>query len=255
MKIVFAADVFDCLQQGALVLGENIYASLSNQSLKESQVRQVFDLSAFLALETTDIFGDTEKIIPFIRCEVSITEIEKKEYDLVFVDSELYNPSDFKKSNLEIEKKKKIDTQVLALHLNKYLEEQAVELKPSFKKQLLNLGDPITQVNALSVAHFLEPATFSEYLESITEQSTPLFWLQLNEANTKNQVKQWTKQIGEEEVQLAISLASTQLQKAQGTYRIKGMNYLIETDAKLKSTVKISPLTAFRYFLYRMNSV
>lgn len=254
MKVLIVSDIFDAHIHGATALGKNVYTVLEEQKLEGRTIRSVFDLEHYKALSQIDIFEESVPVLPYVRTKLKIDEILQGEYPLIFLDSELYTQAEIVKAKkVEVIKKTKLDSALLNREITAYLQAKNIELKPSAKKQLLSIADPISHLNILSLLPLLGERDFVNYLEETTKQSTPLFWLQLNEQSVSNQIKQWFKQVGADEVQLGLALATNQLKKSTTDFRVRGLQAMIEADRKMKSSTKIQSITAFRFALYQMS--
>jgi hypothetical protein len=90
----------------------------------------------------------------------------------------------------------------------------------------------------------------SAYQSLIKETQTPLYMLGFDTTKLTTQLPKWYHQTPDEDVQLAMSLVFTKLEK-QSTEASKNLfQKLILTDQSIKTGSKLSQLTRWRLFLY-----
>ncbi len=118
-------------------------------------------------------------------------------------------------------------------------------------KQSQNYSELIDNLDFVSLAGDKKEAIKS----LISEEKVPIFVLGFDPAKLETQVKRWYTEIGEDEIQLALSLIFGKLDKNKTGEAKELIKKLILTDQKIKTRSKVSPLVWYRLMLWESVSI
>jgi hypothetical protein len=241
-------------------------AKISTWSQLQSELTVEADLFGF---DELDVNTNTEEVKDYlVRAEglkvdksslAYLDEISKNHQSRLFIfsndweslDSEVKKEA--KKQGVQIVSLKTLDKSVVADLLEKYSIQKSLKIDYNSKKIILENAASYQQIiDLVDVLCLVDNQ--AEYLsQTFTAASTPIFMLPFNLNEPDTTAKRWLKSVPEEDLQLAMSLVHTKLEKGgQSESTKKALKSLIQTDQKIKTTSKVAPLTFWKLFLWQL---
>jgi hypothetical protein len=156
----------------------------------------------------------------------------------------------WQKTGAKYETLKKADPKVKLNLFDIYSKQLGLKLAAGQAKQIID--------QALTYHEILDSLDFISLSENITEavnslkiEEKPLpFMLSFNLNKLGHDVKKWYELIGEEDIQLALSLIYTKLDKQSGPAVDNLKQKLVGTDKRIKTSSKGNPHVWWKYFLW-----
>jgi hypothetical protein len=116
-----------------------------------------------------------------------------------------------------------------------------------------NLESYYEIIDLLDLANLLDNPLNVDNL-FLKEDTTPLFFLNLNPAELNKNIQSWHKHVSIEELQLALSLIFSKIEKSNWSKKNIVLQLVTETDYNIKSSTKITQSNLWKYLLYKIKS-
>lgn len=156
---------------------------------------------------------------------------------------------------------------ITLISLKKIDEQKQIELATEYRNQmqLMITAQDIAKIvkNCGTFQEVIDALDFLRLLDNpkdgvdelILKVNTPIFWLGFEVTKLKSQVNLWYQNVTDKELQLALTLISSKLDKQNTLSSRKLLKQLILTDKNLKTNAKIDQMTWWKYFLWQANQV
>lgn len=130
-----------------------------------------------------------------------------------------------------------------------------INLSPAQKSLLIKQTSNYTEL--LDILDQIDLSGQSDKIlqSSFAEEALPIFMLPFSLNKLESNARAWAGRIGEDEVQLGLSLIYSKLDKQGGEKARELQKKLILTDKKIKTNNRASPLTWWKLFLWRASSL
>lgn len=156
-----------------------------------------------------------------------------------------------KKANIDLESFKKPNPDTI----QKIASEHCKNLNLSISTSKLNTlcSQSLSYYEILNNLEFLELAQDQDSaFESMLKHEKPALFMQgLNLNNLPKDINNWYKNVGEDDLQLALSLIYTKLEKPNTDISKKLLQNLIQTDQKIKTSSRVGAMTWYKLFLWK----
>ena len=163
----------------------------------------------------------------------------------------------FKKANISIESLKKINpitAQKIALEYASQLQLPISSIKlNTLSSQALSYYEIINDLEFLElVGSQNSDSDINLAITQMIKHEKPALYIQ---NFTKNDINNWYKNVTADDLQLALSLIYTKLEKINTTTSKKTLQNLIQTDQKIKTNNKVGAMTWYKLFLWKAKNL
>jgi hypothetical protein len=239
-------------------LGQDIFESLMENNLIINRLKTNSIDEINLAINNSvDIFAESVNqnwLIDILDTDINnLNLIEANSENNIFLySSQIELKADDKKSlkkfGIEFVELKKVNEQKINQMAGRYC--QQLELNQKEVQTLITQSKSYQEIiNNLELISLADNKSEAIKSLEITEK-TPLFFRTFNMQNIQRDSIIWANEVTDADLQLALSLIYTKLEKQQNAQVIQK---LILTDQKIKTRSKINSLTWFKLFLWEVS--
>jgi hypothetical protein len=156
-----------------------------------------------------------------------------------------------KKEKIEVVKVPKSSEELRLKVVADYSQKIGLDSDSSFLKSLSK--STISVQEAIDKIDFLDLAEISKesLKDCIDVPGLPIFMYSFSTNNLNRDAVKWIKAIGEDEIQLGLSLIFTKLSKQETKASVELKKELLRTDYLMKNISKVKALTWWKLFLYK----
>jgi hypothetical protein len=254
------------LEHFAQKLGLDLLEVLSGQKKLPTER---LSLSSWQTINTDltpseDLFGEPETKITLVDIDnLSLKKVDEKFLQGLSLDAEVYflrsagngfNAEEkkiWKSLKFEYVTLKKFEDSTKQSLLEKYLNKHELNLNATQKSTLIKQTGNYTEL-----LNVLDQVNLTDQPEKVlknyfAEEVLPIFMLPFSLNKLESNTRTWASRIGEDEVQLGLSLIYGKLDKQSGGQARELQTELIQTDKRIKTNNRANPHTWWKLFLWR----
>ncbi len=157
----------------------------------------------------------------------------------------------WEKAALEYAVTKKLTTTDISTIVKEYIQKSQVNIPGSVISEVISQSVDIRE--AINIVDFLSlcPDINTAWRETKNETKTLPFMMNFQPGN-KTQINQWVKFANKDELQLALSIIFTKLQRNYSGDSKKAIAEVIEADRRIKNDNRVLPESWYKYMLWRI---
>jgi hypothetical protein len=250
-------NILDSILANQLVIEKKVPDTLADLSRIFAEGSGLFEeeIITCYAVDLINLTLDTKALDSISGLQTEYSSLQVYFYTSSETGLNAESKKNWQKVGLEYTVLKATDPQLMAQIAHSYLSKIGFELNlkdlNTILKESKSYTELVDNIDFVSLAGDTAEAVKS----LIKEEKVPIFVMGFDPAKLSSQLPRWYSQIGEDELQLALSLIFGKLDKNNSQSAREMTKKLILTDQKIKTRSKVSPLTWYRLFLWEAGKV